>query len=164
MRPIPKSRIQESLYTNGTGIEKNISLRFIDSKKPYIGFYNVVNGNKYSTGKTFDDNSKLLEKYNLLSTAASTVAAVGSIPTFKAVSNSKNILSGNENLSSSSTRYFYKDLNTSNIIIKEIDKNAYNQLADQLSSNYQVISYDSNTQTLDEVNSQMPGLTAFLVA
>jgi hypothetical protein len=166
MRPIPKSRIQESLYTNGTGVEKNISLRFSDSKKPYIGFYNVVNGNKYSTGKTFDDNSKPLETYNLLSTAASTIAAAGSIPTFKAVSNSGNILSGNENLSvsSASTRYFYKDLGTSNINIKEINNSSYNELANRSSSNYQVISYNSNTQTLDEVNNQMPGLKAFLVA
>jgi hypothetical protein len=163
MRPIPKSRIQESLYTNGTSIGQNIALRYISDKKPYIGSYNIVNGNKYSTGKTFDDNSKPLEKYNLLAPAASTVAALGSIPTLKAVSDSGNVLPGNENLPSpSSTRYFYKDLGTSNISIKEINKNAYNQLANQPSSNYQVISYDLTTQTLEEVNKQMPGLAAFL--
>lgn len=155
MRPIPKSRIQESLYTNGTGIGANIALRYIDNRVPYIGFYNIINGNKYSTGKTFDNNSKSLETYDISSTTASTIAAAGSVPTLK------NSLA-NSNALSPSIRYFYKDLTTSNIIIKEIDKNAYNQLADQLSSNYQVISYDSNTQTLDEVNSQMPGLTAFL--
>jgi len=157
MRPIPKSRIQESLYTNGTGIGANIALRYIADKVPYIGFYNIINGNKYSTGKTFDNNSKSLETYDISSTTASTIAAAGSVPTLK------NSLA-NSNALSPSIRYFYKDLNTSNIIIKEIDKNAYNQLADQPSSNYQVISYNSNTQTLDEVNSQMPGLTAFLVA
>jgi hypothetical protein len=163
MRPIPKSRIQESLYTNGTGIGQNIYLRYISDQKPYIGFYNIVNGNKYSTGKTFDSNSQSLETYNILSQNTTSIVASGSIPTFAAVSNSGNILSGNENLpSSSSTRYFYKDLSTSNILIKEIDKNAYNQLADQPSSNYQVISYNSNTQFLEEVNNQMPGLAAFL--
>jgi len=163
MRPIPKSRIQESLYTNGTGIGKNIALRYISDKKPYIGSYNIVNGNKYSTGKTFNDNSKPLEKYNLLATAASTIAAAGSIPTLGAFSDSVNILSSNESLPQpSSTRYFYKDLGTSNISIKEINKNAYNQLANQPSSNYQVISYDLTTQTLEEVNKQMPGLAAFL--
>jgi hypothetical protein len=166
MRPIPKSRIQENLYTNGTGIGENIALRYASDKKLYVGLYNIVNGNRYSTGKTFDDNSKSLETYNLLAKTSSAVAAAGSIPTLKAVSNSGNILSGNENLSlsSSSIRYFYKDLRTSTINIKEIDKNAYNQLIKPPSPNYQTISYDSNTQTLEEVNNQMPGLTAFLVA
>jgi hypothetical protein len=151
MRPIPKSRIQENLYTNGTGIGQNIALRYISDQKPYIGAYNIVNGTKYSTGKTFDNNSKSLEIYNVLSTSASSIATAGSIPTMR-----------NSLMSSASTRYFYKDLSTSNILIKEIDKNAYNQLAGQSLFNYQVISYDPNTQTLEEVNSQMPGLIAFL--
>ena len=151
MRPIPKSRIQESLYTNGTGIGQNIALRYISDKKPYIGSYNIVNGTKYSTGKTFDNNSKSLEKYNPLSTVASSVAAAGSIPTMK-----------NSFMRSTSIRYFYKDLGTSTISIKEINNSAYNELANKSSSNYQVITYDSNTQTLAEVNNQMPGLAAFL--
>jgi len=36
MRPIPKSRIQENLYTNSTSIGSNIALRYISDKKPYI--------------------------------------------------------------------------------------------------------------------------------
>ena len=155
MRPIPKSRIQESLYTNSTGIGQNIALRYISDKKPYIGSYNIVNGTKYSTGKTFDNNSKSLEKYNPLSTVASSVAAAGSIPTLR------NSLS-NSNSSTTPTRYFYKDLGTSTIFIKEINNSAYNELANKSSSNYQVITYDSNTQTLEEVNNQMPGLASFL--
>ena len=155
MRPIPKSRIQENLYTNGTGVGVNIALRYVSDRKPYLGSYNIVNGTKYSTGKTFDDTSKPLEKYNPLATVASSVAAAGSIPTL-----------GNSlfrsNSSSSSTRYFYKDLGTSTISIKEINKSAYNELANKSSSNYQVIIYDQNTQTLEEVNSQMPGLVSFL--
>ena len=151
MRPIPKSRIQENLYTNGTGVGVNIALRYVSDRKPYLGSYNIVNGTKYSTGKIFDDNSKSLEKYNPLSTSASSVATAGSIPTL-----------GNSLLDSTSTRYFYKDLGTSTISIKEINKSAYNELANKSSSNYQVISYNSNTQTLEEVNSQMPGLVSFL--
>jgi len=156
MRPIPKSRIQESLYTNSTSIGSNIALRYISDKKPYIGFYNIINGNKYSTGKTFDDNSKSLETYDLTSTIPSTVAAAGSIPTLR------NSLTNSTN-SSASTRYFYKDLSTSNINIREINNSSYNELANKPSSNYQVIAYNPNTQTLDEVNNQMSGLTAFLV-
>jgi hypothetical protein len=68
----------------------------------------------------------------------------------------------NSSLSSSSTRYFYKDLTSPNNLIKEIDKKAYDQLAGKLSNNYQVISYNKNTQTLEEVNKQMPGLASFL--
>ena len=151
MRPIPKSRIQENLYTNGTGVGVNIALRYVSDRKPYLGSYNIVNGTKYSTGKIFDDNSKSLEKYNPLSTSASSVATAGSIPTL-----------GNSLLDSTLTRYFYKDLGTSTISIKEINKSAYNELANKSSSNYQVISYNSNTQTLEEVNSQMPGLVSFL--
>ena len=159
MRPIPKSRIKENQYTNGTGIGNNLALRFISSKIPYIGFYNIINGNKYSTGKTFTDNSEPLETYNLIATAFSVVATAGSIAT------TANSLFKTSNSSSGITlRYFYKDLGTSDILIKEIDQKAYNQLANQPSSNYQVISFDINTQTIDEVNQQMPGLKAFLVS
>jgi hypothetical protein len=159
MRPIPKSRIKENQYTNGTGIGKNLTLRFKASKIPYIGFYNIINGNKYSTGKTFTENSKSLEKYNLIATAFATIAAAGSIAT-----TANSLFKKNNSPSGTAPRYFYKDLGTSDIVIKEIDQKAYNQLADQPSSNYQVISFDSATQTIDEVNQQMPGLKAFLAS
>jgi hypothetical protein len=159
MRPIPKSRILEDQYTNGTGIGNNISLRFISSKIPYIGFYNVVNGSKYSTGRTFTETSKPLEKYNILTTAFTVIATAGSIAT-----TSNSFFKTSNTLLETDIRYFYKNLGTTDINIKEIDQKAYNQLADQPSSNYQVISFDSNTQTIDEVNQQMPGLKAFLVS
>jgi hypothetical protein len=44
MIQIPKSRILENQYTNGTGIGKNLALRFVRSKIPYIGYYVVING------------------------------------------------------------------------------------------------------------------------
>jgi hypothetical protein len=49
MRQIPKNKIKENQYTNGTGIGNNLSLRFSISKVPYVGFYNIVNGNKFFT-------------------------------------------------------------------------------------------------------------------
>jgi hypothetical protein len=165
MRPIPKSRIQENLYTKGTGIGKNIRLRSPDTKIPYIGFYVVINGNKYYGGKTYDENSKLLEQYTL-PINPSAIASAGSIPTLAAIPILGNILSGNGNSPSSSSpiRYFYKDLTSSSNLIKEIDKKAYDQLSDKPSNTYQVISYNKNTQTLEEANKQMPGLAAFLGA
>ena len=151
MRPIPKSKIVENQYTNGTGFGKNVLLRFPDTKKPYIGFYVVINGNKYYGGKTYDGNSKLLEQYTL-PINPSAIASAGSIPLNSLTSNA--VSGGN--------RYFYKDLTSPSNLIKEIDKKAYDQLAGKLSNTYQVISYNSNTQTLEEVNKQMPGLAVFL--
>jgi len=152
MIQIPKSRILENQYTNGTGIGKNLALRFVRSKIPYIGYYVVINGNKYFTGRAYSDKSKPLEKYNILAAAAFVVAAAGSIATKANSLSSKNVI-----------RYFYKDLTVKDISIKEIDKAAYDKLAGTLSPNYQVISYNSATQSLDEVDKQMPGLRAFLV-
>ena len=165
MRPIPKSRIVENQYTNGTGIGKNLALRFVSSKTPYIGFYNIVNGNKYSTGKTFTENSKALEKYNLLATAtsaASKVAALGSVPLVAGALQKVQSLTQGQGASASSTRYFYKDLSSSDILIKEVDKGAYDKLTGQPTGNYQVISYNPDTQSLPDVDKQMPGLAAFL--
>ena len=163
MRPIPKSRIVENQYTNGTGIGNNITLRFPNTKKPYIGSYSVINGSKYYSGKEYIESSKLLEQYKLPINPSAIVSA-GSIPTLAAVSISGAILSGNGNSPSSSSpiRYFYKDLTSSSNLIKQIDKKAYDQLSDKLSNTYQVISYNRDTQTLEEVNKQMPGLAAFL--
>jgi hypothetical protein len=114
-------------------------------------------------GKEYVENSQLLEQYTIPINPGA-VASAGSIPTLAAVSISGAILSGNESLPSSSSpiRYFYKDLTSSSNLIKQIDKKAYDQLSDKLSNTYQVISYNKNTQTLEEVNKQMPGLAAFL--
>ena len=52
---VPKSKIVENLYTNGTKF-----LLSIGSKKiPYIGFYHQIN-NKFYTGATNTNDSKLL--------------------------------------------------------------------------------------------------------
>jgi hypothetical protein len=151
MRQIPKNRIKENQYTNGTGIGNNLSLRFTISKVPYVGFYNIINGNKYFTGKVYDTNSKSLEKYNIIKTIPSAIAASGSIAT-----------GINLNTSVKGIRYFYKDLTSSSINIKEINQSSFNQLSGNPSMIYQVISYNSNTQDLVEVNKQMPGLLTFL--
>jgi hypothetical protein len=148
MRPIPKSRIIENQYTNGTGVGNNITLRLPNSKTPYIGFYTVVNGNKYYTGKIYNQDSKLLEQYSL-NTNPNNIVSSGSVPL-------------NNVTQKGGIRYFYKDLTSSNILIKEIDRNAYNQLVNKFSNTYQVISYNDKTQTLEEVNKQMPGLAVFL--
>jgi hypothetical protein len=148
MRPIPKSRIIENQYTNGTGIGNNITLRFPTTKIPYVGFYTIINGVKYYSGKLYTENSKLLEQY-AIPINPSTIVSNGSVPL--------NIINQKEGI-----RYFYKDLTSSNILIKEIDRKAYNQLTNKFTNTYQVLSYNSNIQTLEDVNEQMPGLTTFL--
>jgi hypothetical protein len=154
MIQIPKNRIVENQYTNGTGIGKNLTLRFVKSKIPYVGFYNIVNGSKYFTGKTYDGESKPLEKYSLIQAASKAIAAAGSVPVLA------NSLTGQK---ANNIRYFYKDLTNTNIAIKEIDQKTYNKLSVGGSVTYQVISFNSNVQSLDEVNKQMPGLREFLV-
>jgi hypothetical protein len=154
MRQIPKSRILENQYTNGTGLGKNLALRFASSKIPYIGFYNIISGTKYFSGAKYTEQSAPLEKYDILAAAAS-LAGVTSI----AVKANSLIDANNPGV-----RYFYKDLTASDILIKEISKDSYNKYNGVSSMTYQVISYNPETQTLEEVNQQMPGLTAFLVS
>jgi hypothetical protein len=52
---VPKSKIVENLYTNGTKFLLSIGGR----KIPYIGFYHQIN-NKFYTGATNTNDSKLL--------------------------------------------------------------------------------------------------------
>ena len=142
MIQIPKNKIVTDQYTNGTSIGNNLSLRFVNTKIPYIGFYNIINGNKYFSNKTYDKTSKPLERYNILSSSIN----IGS----KAVSKF--------NKTSNTIRFFYKDLNTKDILIKEIDKNTFNKLNSNQSTSYQVISYNPFNQNLDDIDKPMPGL------
>lgn len=155
MRQIPKNKIKENQYTNGTGIGNNLSLRFSISKVPYIGFYNIVNGNKFFTGKMYNTESKSLEKYNIVQTAFSLIATAGSIAT------TINPLF-TEQTTPVNTRYFYKELNTTLINIKEINQQAFNKLSTGANMNYQVVSYNPAKQTIEDVNKEMPGLLTFL--
>jgi len=162
MRQIPRSRIKENQYTNGTGIGDNLTLRFVISRIPYVGFYNVVNGSKYFTGKTYSDKSKSLEKYNLLQVASSVIASRGSIPT--TINSLLPTLNNPEVSFNQPVRYFYKELNQNPINIKEINQPTYNQLATGDNINYQVISFNPLTQDINEVAKQMPGLREFLLS
>ena len=156
MIQIPKNRILENQYTNGTGIGKNLALRFVRSKIPYIGFYCIINGSKYFTGKTYDEKtSRPLEKYSIIQAASNALAGAGSV-----VTQANSLLSDKSNI----TRYFYKDLNVKDIKIKEIDQKTFNVLSQRNDPSFQVISFNSQTQTLEDVNKQMPGLREFLVA
>jgi hypothetical protein len=154
MRQIPKSRILENQYTNGTGLGKNLALRFVSSKVPYIGFYSVISGTKYFSGAKYTETSSPLEKYDILAAAAS-LAGVASIAT-----KANSLITVNN----PGIRYFYKDLTSSDILIKEISKDSYNKYNGMSPMTYQTISYNPETQDLEDVNKEMPGLTAFLVS
>jgi hypothetical protein len=141
---IPRNKIEENKYTNGTGLGKNVTLRFSLTKIPYVGYYNQISS-KYFSGKTYSEESKSLEKYDLLKLAMSLV----SIATSATRTNTQ-------------TRYFFKDLTTQDILIKEIDRKTYNELSRKDSPSYQVILYDSQVQTVEEVDKNMKGLKVFL--
>ena len=154
MRQIPKSRILENQYTNGTGLGNNLALRFASSKIPYIGFYNIISGTKYFSGAKYTETSSSLEKYDILAAAASLVGVTS-------IATKTNSLIGVNN---PGVRYFYKDLTAFDILIKEISKDSYNKFNGMSSMSYQVISYNPETQDLEDVNKEMPGLIAFLVS
>lgn len=138
---IPKNKTIVNQYSNG----ENIFLRYPKSKIPYIGYYNIVNGVKYFTGKEYTSNSKSLEKYNL-----------------KELTSSVKSLIVKKNNNTNDIRYFYKDIYSSQIMIKEIDVKEYNKFKGNPSSSYQVVSYDPKVQTVEEVNKLMGGLKEFL--
>jgi len=56
-------------------------------------------------------------------------------------------------------RFFAQKVNTNPVIIKEIDEKTYTSL--QTSPLY-ITTYISNTQSLTQANTQMPGLKEFL--
>lgn len=138
---IPLNKIQDNKHTND-----KVLLRYTSTKIKYEGFYNIINGNKYFTGKIYTSESKPLELYS------SAQNDIMSSPVKES-----SYLTGN------TIRYFYKDLTSKNILIKEIDKSAYENLSINKSINYQVISYNQSSQSLNDVNKQMSGLKEFLV-
>lgn len=139
---IPKNKQKTEQYTDGSGIGDNIILQYEVSRKVYKGYYNIINGSKYYSGKEYNPDSKLLilvERNNV---------------------NSK--LPVNSNLNTEDVRYFQKNLHYSDIRIKEIDKKTYDFLSKSPNGDYQIISYNKNFDSLDVLDKKMKGLKSFL--
>ena len=136
---IPADKIFENQYTRGS--------EFNDSTgKDYQGYYCVVTGNKYYTGKTYDSKSKPLSPVLIVTPQSNPV----SLPP-----------------QNTSTRYFLKKTNEFPISIKEIDEPTYNIYKDNFF--YQSVAvvvpgndFDASDKALDEADKKMPGLKTFL--
>jgi hypothetical protein len=161
---IPKNIIVESKYTSGN------EYMFKSTQKEYKGYYYEMNG-KIFAGKEFKINSNELLKINikninpLLSRA--TTSVYGLLSNIKLKKNNPSSVvyqpTQEDYDRGYSIRYFYKKLNTTPIIIKEINQENYDLLInDPL---YQVISIRWNegiNNDLTQAEQQMPGLKSFL--
>ena len=139
---IPKNRQITGKYTDSSGVGDNIILRYEISRKDYKGYYNIINGNKYYSGKEYNNQSKPL-------ILVETPQKNTSIPL-------------NSGIVSEDIRYFQKNLHYSDIRIKEIDKTTYDTLNKSPNSDYQIISYNRNVDSLDVLDKKMKGLKSFL--
>jgi len=133
--------------------------KFISSLKEYIGYYYNI-GKKAYAGEKFDVRSPELIEISAITSLKDNPSI------FSSSLSSPNILSIPFNFNNESElRYFTKKITQSDpIIIKEIDKNTF----DQLKSNplYQTVeiefSLNLSEQQLDEIDKLMPGLRSFI--
>jgi hypothetical protein len=158
---IPLDLITKDKYTTGK------EFIYLDTYENYQGYYYILN-NKFFEGKVFRTDSRELIKVSSdkvnklkLSSALSLFAKLSNIK----LPNTK-LPSFNHN-GQDPIRYFAKKINTSPILIKEIDKNTFDST--QSDSIYQTISINlpsgdfTNSKVLDDADKQMPGLKAFLI-
>ena len=136
---IPADKILENQYTKGN--------EFVDGTgKYYQGYYCVVTGTKYYTGKTYNNKSQPLSPVVMMQPASLPV----SLPP-----------------QNTATRYFLKKTNEFPISIKEVDEPTYNTYKDNFF--YQSVAvvvpgndFDASDKALDEADKKMPGLKIFL--
>jgi hypothetical protein len=172
---VPKNIIQVGKYTSGN--------EFVEEKtnKPYQGHYYELNGSLY-TGIEYSMNAvKIIKKqdqnqlYNGSNTALfSLISGITSqqlaVPSINSISNSKRDDLPPINQSASptpptSTQFFIQKINVNPIIIKEVDEKSYISVRGNplYKTTYTGI-YNNINQTIDQAETQIPGLTAFLSA
>lgn len=127
---IPKNIIVESKYTSG-------GKYFVQStSKPYSGFYFTINERAYTGKKPTNSSQLLIEGSSLL---LKTAIAFGVTKLTSVIFQPKDHINTTDKV----PRYFAKRLNTTPILILEIDKKAYDDVINyQL--NYQLLHLDWN--------------------
>lgn len=173
---IPQNQIIKSKYTAGK------EYIFEKTYREYTGYYYELNGKKYA-GKEYNTNSPILIPMKspninkLLTTAATYVYgkisgikldSINKIPSITFVPTEK------ESKEGQTIRYFTSKINTNPILIKEINKEVYNQI--QSNPLYKSVSIRFNIQPsvdgqsesffnqadLDQAEKDLPGIKAFL--
>lgn len=137
------------------------------TNESYQGYYYEINGS-YFEGSRFDSNApKIIKKENgnkLLSdpktaTYAKLTGYTSQNQTELKVTSLPQIGSNYITLDYDGPRFFAQKVNANPIIIKEIDEKTYTSLE---TSPLYITTYISNTQSLTQANTQMPGLKEFL--
>jgi hypothetical protein len=139
---IPSNNILTDQYTRG----EEFSIK--NTGEIYKGYYCIVQGNKFYTGKIYTSLSEELIKLSQFQD--------NNLPP-TSITPEKNL---------DIIRYFIKKINVFPIIIKEVDKNTYESLT---SSFYAKVSIAGNqiylgSQLLEEAEKKMSGLKSFLSA
>jgi hypothetical protein len=159
---VPKNIIIPSKYTSG-GDFVNAA-----TNAPYQGYYYEYQNGTYA-GQEFNptasqiikiDSPKQNKLLNSLPTAIySLVSGITSQTLSKPAPQS--LSSVVDQISDRPTRFFYKKYNDN--IIKEIDENGYKSLQSQ--PIYQITfigTYQGKTQSIEQAESQLPGIKSFL--
>jgi hypothetical protein len=136
---IPKNQIKENQYTTGNEfVEK-------ESFKPYKGYYYILSGNKFFSGKTYDVRAIEIIKQSPQTAKVSTFTGDSLKYFFNAPTLIKNLMSKpsvvkgiNPNIPVSTStnetisRYFIKQQNVSPILIKEVNEETFNNTTDPI--------------------------------
>ena len=155
---IPKNLIETGKYTSGKEFVYKIT------QTPFQGYYYILD-NLYYVGKEYNKDApeliKITSSNTLLNRKSTSIFSLVSGITSQALKTPK-ITSVQPNIENNKvdTRYFSRQVNIQPIIIKEIDKESYDSL--QNNPLYQT-TFIGNGQTIDQANTQMPGLKAFLI-
>jgi len=128
---IPADKIQNNQYTRGN--------EYILNGKYYQGYYCIVLGNQYYTGKTYTNRSIRLTKAEVNVEPAKPT----SLPPQPSL-----------------IRYFIKQVNRQPIVIKEVNEDTFNKFKNN--PLYQTIEVKNINPLPIEAELQMPGLKAFL--
>ena len=172
---VPKNKIKENQYTSGNEFVEKESFR------PYKGYYYIIDGNKYYSGKTFDlkaieltKNSPQTAKVKSFTGNSLKYFLLAATPAVKGVMSKPSNVSGiNSNIAIDTTgenkttnRFFIKKSNENPILIKEVNEETYNNTTDPI---YIKATLSWNTQTgfnsgevdaLDKTS--MSGIKAFV--
>lgn len=171
---VPKNKIKENQYTSGNEFVEKESFR------PYKGYYYILDGNKYYSGKTFDlkaieltKNSPQTAKVNSFTGNTLKYFLLNASPAVKGIMSKPSNVSGiNSNIpvttgeNKTISRYFIKKSNENPILIREVSEETYNNTVDPiyikaiLNWNTQIGFNPSEVDNLDKTS--MNGIKAFL--
>jgi hypothetical protein len=151
---VPNNTIQTGKYTSGNEFVYKLTNAF------YQGYYYILD-NLYYPGKDFDPNAPELVPISQSNTLLNNPkTAVYAFSTNKTSADNPQYVNSIPSVPTGNTRYFFRKINVFPITIKEINKDTYNQI--QNDPLYQT-TYIGNGQTINQADTQLPGLKTWLL-